>query len=129
MSKSKTLNRHLVGRRLESAIHGGQLPDSVAQAATVLLARVDANEQGIGAATRALISEAWMTTARSVSNGESKTSALKAIAELEASLGLAPVSEVEPVAEAFAEAVADTDDDTVAEVAPVTAPAPVWSQS
>jgi hypothetical protein len=75
------------------------LPDSVAQAATVLLARVDANEQGIGAATRALISEAWMTTARSVSNGESKTSALKAIAELEASLGLAPVSEVEPVAE------------------------------
>jgi hypothetical protein len=126
MSKSKTLNRHLVARRLSEAIHGGQLPGPVAQAATALIARIDSGEAAIGGLTKTLVSESWMTTARSVSNGQSKVSALKAIAELELSLGLAPSEEVEEVAEA----VAKTDDD-VTITADVTSSdvAPVWSRS
>jgi hypothetical protein len=134
VSKQKTLNRHLVARRLSEAIHGGQLPGPVAAEAVGLIAKIDANEGGIGAATKSLVSDAWASTARAVAGG-AKVSQLRAVLELEESLGLQPRSQVEAPAEAAAEEVAKTDDDTddgdVAEVAPVSAaaPAPAWSQS
>jgi hypothetical protein len=116
MSKTKTLNRHLVARRLSEAIHGGQLPAAIAAEAAALIVRIDSGEASIGGLTKTLVADSWASTARAVAAG-ARVSQLKAIAELEASLGLAPGNEVDD----------DTNTVTSSDVAESIASTPAWS--
>jgi hypothetical protein len=120
------MNRHLVGRRLSEAIHGGQLPASVSAAATALLAKVDAGDSITGLPA-ALVNAAWSSTAREVASGAAKVAQLRAVAELEASLGSAPVAAIEAASEEASEAPAKTDDVTSSDVAESIASTPAWS--
>jgi hypothetical protein len=123
MNKSKSMNRRLVARRLESAIDAGQLPDSVAAQATELLARIDQGAGGINSAVTKLLATAWSSTARAVATGAAKPAALRVVLALEASLGLTPVVAnepvTEPVAEASVEPAAEAVDDDTDAVEPV----------
>jgi hypothetical protein len=120
---SKTLNRHAVARHLDRAVLTGGLSPELSAACEALVAACDANKPGIGGLVQKLVSDAWTLTARTAASAvkpadqRSALAGLRAVAELEEKLGLAP-------AEQATEA---PDDDAVAEVAPVSAPAPAWS--
>lgn len=104
VSKPIRLSADRACRFLERAVLTGNLPTELAAQCSELVNEIDAGKTGgIGQRVQALVDTAWVTAARSaVSSPKSAKAALAAlhdVAALEQALGLAPVTEDEPVTE------------------------------
>lgn len=112
---TKSLNKQFVARVLDrTALTCGQ--HELASACEELVAAIDRGASSIPAKTEALVNAAWASTARGVAAAEKPAdlkraiTALKSVAALEQTLGLAPqpATKAEPVDEPVTEPAADT---------------------